>query len=136
MNRNSVVCSLRLWARQSGLGFPGGARDFPSPNLPRRVLCNSYWGFCRWDCSDRCLLLTTHLHLVPRLEMSGVVLLLFPSRPRRQLYLVLYVTGFRRTLSNMSLCSITSSRDAAYAVTMIWTDNVKQYFPKTRDQHH
>jgi len=103
---------------------------FPSPNLPGRVLCNSYWGFCRWDCSDRCLLLTAHLHLVPRLDMSGAVPLLPPPSPVQDDNFTLYVTGVRRSLSNMSLCSVTSSRDAVYAVTMILTDNVKKYVPK------
>ena len=83
-----VVSSCGL----DNLGFDSWEehQTFPSPHLPDRVLCNWHREFCRWDCSDRCLLLTTHLHLVPRLEMSGAVPLLFPSRPRRQLYLLLY----------------------------------------------
>jgi hypothetical protein len=63
-----------------GVLFLGGVRFFylsRSPNWlqgPSSLLSNGYWGLMPWGLSDRCMKLTTHLHLFPRLQMVELYL--------------------------------------------------------------
>jgi hypothetical protein len=78
---------------------PASNRLFSSPKRldrlwgPSSLLINGYRGALSWEQSCRGFMLTTHLHLLPRLWMSGVI-------PTRLLYTCIAWTGetlrFRR----------------------------------------
>jgi hypothetical protein len=70
----------RVTGRTAGFRFPARARDsFFYSTLPRgavgptHFLSNGYRGLFPWGQSDRRVKLTTHLHIVPRPVMLGVI---------------------------------------------------------------
>ena len=94
MGRDNVVGIVaRLWAGRSGIRFWAGERDFS-------VLQNAQTGFGAhpisylmgtdvlfWGLNGQGLKLTTHLHLVLSVTMSGGALLLHPPSPRAFLHI-------------------------------------------------
>jgi hypothetical protein len=80
-NRWYIFIWYRLWTGRSKVWFPAGVRDFSSPKYPNRLWgtprLKFEWVFFARGYNGGVVSLTTSLHLVPRLRMSGAV----PSLP-------------------------------------------------------